>query len=63
MKVRPGNGKRPGQEDDAKTKNMNESKLEELVLGELKETITDELLEDDPDEPQEGVEIKDQSEN
>ena len=31
--------------------------------GELKETITDKLMEDDLDEPQEGVEIEDQSEN
>ena len=31
--------------------------------GELKETITDKLMEDDLDEPQEGVEIEDQTEN
>ena len=31
--------------------------------GELKETITYEPMEDDPDEPQKGVEIEDQSEN
>lgn len=63
LKERPENGKRPGQEYDAGTKNWNESKLEEHVQGELKETIADKLLEDDPDEPQEGVEIEDQSEN
>ena len=59
MKDRPEKGKRPGNDDNAGTKNWNESELEEHSQGELKETITDELMEDDPDEPQE-FEIEDQ---
>ena len=62
MKDRPEKGKRPGHEDNAGTKNWNETKLEEHLQGELKETITDKLMEDDPEEPQE-VEIEDLSEN
>ena len=56
MKDQPEIEKRPGQEDNAGTKNWNRSELKEPLLGELKETKTDKLMVDDSDEPQ-GVEI------
>ena len=63
IKDQPENGKRPGQEDNAGTKNWNKSELKEPLLGEVKETKTDELMDDDPDEPLERIEIDDQTEN
>ena len=57
MKDRPEKGKRPGHEDNAGTKNWNKSTLKEPSLGEVKETKTDELMDDDPDEPLERIEI------
>ena len=52
-----------GQADDAEAKNLEESKLEDPSQEELKITEKKELTEDDPYEPQEGVEVEGQAEN
>ena len=63
MKDQQENKKKPGQEENAGAKELNESELEEPSQEELKEAKTDELIEYDPDEQQEGVEMEDQAEN
>ena len=57
------NKKMPGQTEDAEAKKLDDSKLEDPSQEELKVTEKKELTEDDPYEPQEGVEIELQAEN